>query len=316
MASSAPPPFLSNIQYLRGLAALGVLAFHAGEATGISIPRGAFGVHVFFVISGFIMVAITGDSTSPWSFLRARVERIVPPYWAATMFALLLHAATKGGRPSIPDIATSFLFLPWGEPGPGAHYFPVHAVGWTLNHEMLFYAVFALTLFLRRRLQLAVLTLAFVALWALQGAGLPFSFWGQPIVFNFIAGAWLAAYWKSGRTVWPVVAALVLLWVAGSRMLPLPAGPLLLATIVVAAGLALERGSRWRVPLFFGEASYSIYLWHAFGVWLVPIEGPLGFALAIAAGVAFGLLGYFFVEQPIRAWFRRRRQGAAALSPS
>ena len=56
---------LYSIQYLRGLAAISVVIAHAG-AHPISDPSyildrlGQLGVTLFFVISGFIMVAITG----------------------------------------------------------------------------------------------------------------------------------------------------------------------------------------------------------------------------------------------------------------
>jgi exopolysaccharide production protein ExoZ len=308
MASSAPPPFLANIQYLRAVAALGVLFYHAGIATGVPFNRGATGVHLFFVISGFIMVAITGEDTKPWPFFRARLLRIAPPYWVATIAALAVYALTVGGRPAAAEILASFLFLPWGPPGQDAHYFPVLEVGWTLNYEMFFYAAFASALFLPRRFQLIALTAAFAVIYALRTLGLPFAFWGQTIVFEFIVGAWLAAYWKTGRTMVPVAAGLLVLWIALHRfsapqeLLPIP-----IVTALVAAALAMERGSRWRFPLFLGEASYSIYLWHLFGVRLVPLDGVAGFVLASLSGLATGIAGYFLVERPLRRRFGKAR---------
>jgi exopolysaccharide production protein ExoZ len=313
MASSAPPPFLANIQYLRAAAALGVLGYHAGLVTGVPFGFGASGVHLFFVISGFIMVAITGEDTQPWPFFRARFLRIVPLYWAATLVALAVYALTIGGRPAAADILTSFLFLPWGEPGPGDHYFPVLEVGWTLNHEMFFYASFALVLFLPRRLQLPALTAGFAALCALAPLGLPFAFWGQTIIFEFIAGAWLAAYWKTGRSLVPVLIALFLV-LTGFHFTSAPRdlSPIPFMTWIVALALALERGKRWRLPLLLGTASYSIYLWHVFGIRVVTADGAVGFVLACLSGLAMGLAGYFLVERPLRRWFGRWSEGRSA----
>ena len=88
---------LSNIQVLRGLAALAVVVFHAREEiedVGIettlpSFLPGAFGVDIFFVISGFVMVYACaqhfGDARSILPFLRKRVIRIVPLYWMITV---------------------------------------------------------------------------------------------------------------------------------------------------------------------------------------------------------------------------------------
>src|SRR6218665_2165317 len=85
-----------TIQYLRGFAAMLVLASHAllyplmGEH--IAFGRlGWLGVILFFVISGFIMVAVTGEGRfSPLDFLRRRFIRIVPMYWGATLIAAAL----------------------------------------------------------------------------------------------------------------------------------------------------------------------------------------------------------------------------------
>src|SRR5690606_27058234 len=76
---------LHGIQYLRAVAALGVVVFHAAERSGTHFAIGAAGVDVFFVISGFIMWVITSQrAPSPAAFLRDRIERIAPLYWIAT----------------------------------------------------------------------------------------------------------------------------------------------------------------------------------------------------------------------------------------
>ena len=70
---------LYGVQYLRAIAALGVVVFHAAERTGAHFAIGAAGVDVFFVVSGFIMWVIASErSPSPSAFLRDRIERIAP----------------------------------------------------------------------------------------------------------------------------------------------------------------------------------------------------------------------------------------------
>ena len=56
---------LYSVQYLRGLAAVLVVIAHASAhpllaPTYLQLRLGQFGVYLFFVISGFIMVAISG----------------------------------------------------------------------------------------------------------------------------------------------------------------------------------------------------------------------------------------------------------------
>src|SRR3546814_3261 len=82
----------SSVQYLRGLAATLVVASHAFLYPLIDEPMvygrwGWLGVILFFVISGFIMVVVTGDGAfEGWLFLRRRAVRVIPMYWAATLF--------------------------------------------------------------------------------------------------------------------------------------------------------------------------------------------------------------------------------------
>ena len=87
---------LNSIQYLRALAALTVVVAHAWDHPLPATPwpaaaMGEFGVALFFVISGYIMVAITGEGRfSAAQFLKRRAIRIVPLYWMATTLAALL----------------------------------------------------------------------------------------------------------------------------------------------------------------------------------------------------------------------------------
>ena len=99
------PHKLSNIQALRGLAALLVVFTHlpsmeikhGGDSILPAFIRfGISGVDLFFVISGFIMVYVTWESRrnakNSLKFLFARLSRIYPIYW---FIAALVLAAWK-----------------------------------------------------------------------------------------------------------------------------------------------------------------------------------------------------------------------------
>ena len=62
---------------MRGLAALTVVFMHIQM-----VANGAFGVELFFCISGFIMMHVTEKNTE--HFIIKRAIRIVPLYWLAT----------------------------------------------------------------------------------------------------------------------------------------------------------------------------------------------------------------------------------------
>jgi Acyltransferase family len=122
-AAGIPQPGrrIVSIQYLRALAALAVVVFHADP----NAFTGQAGVDIFFVISGYIMWMIARSEPTILNFISARVTRIVPLYWLATMImSLHLHAPADA-------VAKSMLFIPFiGEQG---RIWPVLVPGWTLD---------------------------------------------------------------------------------------------------------------------------------------------------------------------------------------
>jgi peptidoglycan/LPS O-acetylase OafA/YrhL len=99
---------LVSIQALRAIAALLVFWGHAiltlNPKEAAEFPRlyGPFGVDLFFVISGFVMVysseRLFGRPGAPIKFFARRLARIVPLYWAATailVWFVVPYASTK-----------------------------------------------------------------------------------------------------------------------------------------------------------------------------------------------------------------------------
>ena len=115
------------------------------------------GVDIFFVISGFIMVYASsrwfGSAQSPRVFLAHRIARIVPLYWATTMLYLavvLFAPALLNSEYLAPGfVISSFLFIPAARPDGLVQ--PLYSLGWTLNYEMFFYALFAIAIAFPRR---------------------------------------------------------------------------------------------------------------------------------------------------------------------
>jgi len=168
---STPPIRLTNIQALRGVAALFVLVFHIfewhrlaqiGNVSSGTFPnfmsKGFLGVDLFFVISGFIIVYVTrakgeGVRTAK-AFLISRATRIYPLWWFyAGLMALYFWAAyglpvdmarLEDGQGIVSYLLKSFLLFPQE----GA---PVLGLGWSLIHEMYFYVVFAVILLLPKK---------------------------------------------------------------------------------------------------------------------------------------------------------------------
>jgi len=350
--SAAMDNKILSIQYLRALAALLVVAAHAGAhpLTGefyLYGRLGQLGVTLFFVISGFIMVAITGQGRlKPLDFLRRRAIRIVPLYWlftgVAALLAVLAPAMFKSTVFTWPHLLQSLAFIPHLAPGRDDSTSPLLSLGWTLNFEAMFYLAFALLGMFVARWRVALLTVGFVAL-VLFGllARLTdpvLSFYTDAMILPFVAGCWLGLGWVSGsfdrlpRWLVPGLAAAAA--IAGTIAFGLDrstASPLTfvavltLAACLVGGGLALEHKLR-PMPLLekLGDASYAIYLIHMFVVGALvavcrrfadptqPLVGVAIIVLALVLASVAGMLVHRYVEQPLLNLLRGRRKPNAA----
>jgi exopolysaccharide production protein ExoZ len=337
-ASTAGAQDLLSIQYLRGLAALMVVFFHALQFPGFvaAVPTtvGIAGVDIFFVISGFVMTIVTSAKAyTPIQFLTRRIARVVPLYWFYTsLTAAILLTAPSVFRTSVFTLnhfILSLLFIPNENPGEPGSLAPMVKIGWTLDFEMLFYVVFSLFLASPRLHRIIYLSGLFFVLWAsnhLLDLNFAFvRFWGNPILYEFIFGCLVGHLYLQGqlrafyaRTSWAaIIAALLLLNIFGlvehgtyrAFVFGIPAAVLVAAFICLEISGALPAS---RIGKFLGDASYSIYLSHLFSIvafrtfWTIyglPTEGT-EWALIFIAGSLFlsvtgGALSYVLLERPL-----------------
>ena len=326
MTSAATPKAqgdtLYGIQYLRALAALAVVAFHAAERSGYAFAIGAAGVDVFFVISGFIMwVIVERRPVSPGHFLRERVRRIGPAYWLAT--GVMAAGGLAGLFPNLVltagHLGASLFFVPMRSPSSG-EIWPVLVQGWTLNYEIFFYAIFAACLSLPQRTRLTVVATIFMLLVALglavESGNALFVTYTRPIILEFVAGMAIGRLWLAGHaSPRPLALALVAAALAGFAaigILNLPfdewtCGPLAAALVYGTASLEKQGGIPFlKFPALLGAASYSIYLWHTFAISVTAKAGgaiglgpSVTFAASVGAGVVAGLGAYVLLERPM-----------------
>src|ERR1700748_1111292 len=164
---------LPNLQVLRAVAAYLVVLVHLSELlpqnsfAELLRSRGYGGVDIFFAISGFIMVYTTSAKrTSAGTFLLNRLKRIAPLYYLVTLIvfalALVLRSLFESASTDLVPLLKSLAFLPF-EKTPG-HIYPVYYLGWTLNYEIFFYAIFAAGMFARYEMRVAICTAIIVGL--------------------------------------------------------------------------------------------------------------------------------------------------------
>ena len=325
-----------TIQYLRAVAALAVVFFHAMDRLGLGRygSIGAAGVDVFFVISGFVMWSIaSAKESSPKEFMRNRVTRIVPVYWLYTLAivaAATIHPAIFPRlQLSLEHIVSSLLFIPHYPPE-GGEIRPIIAVGWSLEYEMFFYTVFAGFLFLSASWRFAGLlaTLAIaVALGLFYSGQDPLLLtYGDPILLEFGAGVVIARLIQLGRIPGRksgllLAAAGILGFAASALFETSPSYQVIfwgIPAFALVAGLVIfeHRGGVGSYKLLerLGDASYSIYLVHTILIALLAsVIGsrlshsfPAAFvAISLVAAALAGLCSYYLIERPLNRAFRR-----------
>jgi exopolysaccharide production protein ExoZ len=288
---------IRGIQVLRAIAATAVVYSHCNSPRGgYGFPQtGAWGVDIFFVISGFIIARTA--LRRPENFLRTRIIRVVPIYLVATILMVGVVFAFPGRVNSTevsPDgLLKSTLFIPYEmatRPG------PILEVGWTLNYEMFFYVVVALALLItrsaKRGLAAAAVLLCLLVLsgWVSPSGWSLVRFYQSSLFLEFLSGVLLWVVYERSREIqgifavgrkasaisggFMIVVGIALLvaedtwtfFAGGLEVRFVQYG--LSAVLVVAGGLLAEPAlsvGRWVTLLMeLGDASYALYLFHPF----------------------------------------------------
>ncbi len=305
-------PKLMSLQYIRAVGAIMVVLWHTGWTRSFV---GQSGVDLFFIVSGFVMMLVSGRERSPLRFAVSRWTRIVPLYWAVTFVAAFLD------HPPATKLITSLLFWP-------ASPYPVVIQGWSLNLEMAYYALFAVALVGPIRWRVPILAVAIgvlcVVLPVLLPPSRPLQALSDPLAVEFLAGAALYVAWVRGAV--PAGAGAWLLLLAGGLALGAThflgggaegwfrvAAWGIPALAIVTGCLGIERsGHLPRLPLLgaLGEASYSIYLTHVVAMSFVagPLHrlwAPIAVSIALPYTCAIGWAVYRGFELPLHHLSKR-----------
>ena len=147
-----------SVQYLRGLAALGVVFCHYGSNLA-SYPKlsaffnfGQTGVFVFFLISGFIIVYSLNESgyetNQFFRFLLKRSIRIDPAYICVILLTIIFFTGLSMSKNKAVTFSVGQFFAHIFYVVPFTNYPFYNRVFWTLSVEFQFYVLIGLLYFL------------------------------------------------------------------------------------------------------------------------------------------------------------------------
>jgi peptidoglycan/LPS O-acetylase OafA/YrhL len=333
-----------ELDFLRLLAAIIVVAFHVTFGNYVlhfnpvryptfvtEVARyGNIGVPVFFFISGLVILN-SAASGSARRFAVSRMVRLYPAYWACVTITFLVLTVAGTRHVAVSDYLVNLTMLEGfvGRP-------LVDAVYWTLQVELIFYAIVWLTLLtgqMRRMTQVLWAWLAVAGLLtALQVAGATVP--NRVVVATgyapyFVMGAAVALYLQGSegptgrrvRTLLIAASGLSLLrayFDAKADKVIYPSIDLRISMVVFVVAMALavavgfgrlrRFGRPWMVAA--GLLTYPLYLlhdevsnvlftrWHAMNRWLL-----LALVLAMVAVASWGV--HILVENPVAPRLRR-----------
>ena len=158
MQTAANSDRLPQIDALRGIAVIMVVWFHAillvtpeavqgpWSLTMNPVDPGRAGVSLFFIVSGFVIPAsLSGPrKQGAYKFLVRRFFRLYPAYWLSIPVGILSMWVLGGGVPAPSTIVANISMI---EHVLGYEY--ILGVYWTLETELLFYAICLLFFLLR-----------------------------------------------------------------------------------------------------------------------------------------------------------------------
>ena len=335
-------PRVGELDALRGLAALGVVAFHYTtfyqkehghlQPLGFGFPAGNYGVHLFFLISGFVIFMTLERTRTAMDFVVSRFSRLFPAYWAA--IAITAGVVYAIGMPqqriAMADLAANVTML---EEVLGFEH--LDGSYWTLEVELFFYAQMLFWFMsgqLKRIHWIIAAWLAMTVIYAeTERHHLHFSYTLRELLilrhipFFALGILFYRIHARSGSPFQNLALIALSLAAIGLSMPPV----YLLAGTVCCAIFALFVTGRLRwlsaVPfVFLGSISYSLYLLHqAIGFALIHRLEAAGVSSLAAVGIvvlvvlALATALTFAVERPVMRLLRdawRRRGHSSGVS--
>lgn len=325
---------LLELDSLRGIAALLVCFFHFttdynhrfGHHPGLifEVPLGFYGVHLFFIISGFVILMTLERTERGFDFILSRFARLYPAYWVSVILNIALAAfyqfpITLKGM-SVKELLLNFTMLQ-NAFGVGI----LDSVYWTLQVELYFYALlfcFHQLKWLGKIENLALVWLTVKVLASFLPVRILLLEYGQ----LFIAGMMFYKIYRDGfsmkRLAIIAVCFLMQVW-----QLKEWGSSFLIASFMLSFFLLVSGRLKWiKNPflVYLGTISYSFYLLHHnLGYAMIKkfyernLSPNLNVVLTACVFLVLASLTTFFIEKPSQAAIKiAAKQGQLKKEPA
>ncbi len=315
---------LHELDYLRGLAAAGIMLFHYlswtfGEFSSENVVGriGIYGVSIFYILSGLTLYHVYNENLSKGisevaTFFKRRILRIYPLLWISTIVSIFLF---DGGlfdvRETILNLTGLFGFIDWTN--------GIAIGSWSIGNELVFYVFFPVFVYLFHKSRLGFnlfsiatfATFVYFAYFLIDGNSslseeMQRSYYYNPLnqLFLFLGGYLIGVYLEhvtfSSRLsialiilgtilfiAWPEAGDRVRL-IAGNTRMALTASCFMICVGFYKFGVALPALLSWPLRTL-GEISYSVYMLHGIihRLILYPIEYIRNHFFAVSESVRF-----------------------------
>ncbi|MGR5146678.1 acyltransferase family protein [Photobacterium alginatilyticum] len=314
---------LSTIHALRGIASIMVFFAHyrtidvLASSSNNFFSMGAYGVDIFFVISGFVVCLMIDnlkrkfpDNNFKARFLLSRFIRVIIPLWVA----ILLQYVVVGDYSGMDNLVKSIFLIP----SQNSYYNDLVVYylepQWSLVFEVLFYSTLTLFISTSRTFLYSGLTLLCLCIPQLLG----FEFYlSNPIILEFIFGIYSYKVFRDGalsesyiKSRYLIIAAVCFLLF--SFLLKGQAGQIDSILRVLTVGVTCffiitlassnvdlnKKIANSYVLMFLGNISYSLYLTHMIGfrIFSIHFEG-YGLITLFSLISAITVLFYILIDK-------------------
>ena len=321
-----------SIQYARAFAALSIVIYHTmrkGMLLGYNSHEfniGKMSVPFFFIISGFIIGYIQDRKRySVKLFLTHRLIRVMPLYYIFTLVILLIYLV----HPSLVYYSHNPNITIWGS----FLLYPVENTsmllnpGWTLRPEIVFYAIFAINLFIdkdnKSRFIPSVIICALLSFSNNITHSMVYEAYFE-YLYIFSLGVLIYLFhnkWEANvngylLSIISVLAFFIIVYfvckIDEVNLKSVLLLGLLFYILIINEGMFNNNSLLGKAVYLIGNASFSIYLTHVFAIGVITyifkythLPNEFYSITCVILAIVVGLISYRFIECPILSFIKR-----------